>query len=85
MRLSTAPISVKLFITLFLLVTGLGYAMAMLNLYQSTEGMSIEYIIKHSRGSEEEFIYPTEFSELVGHAHTHLFGIAAVGSDGSTA
>ena len=74
-RLSKAPKYLKLTLTCFLLVLGLGYLMGLLNIYDKTH-LSYAGAIKHILGSEEEMIYGKEFGDLVSVSHTHILGWA---------
>ena len=71
--LSEAKISAKLMVTGFLIVIALGYLMAVVNVWDKTH-FTYQGIVVHSRGNEEEMIYPKLFSELVQTSHVHLLG-----------
>ena len=71
-KLSAAKASTKILVTAFLIVMGLGYLMALVNVWSKT-GFTYQGVVEHLCGSEEEMIYPKEFSELVESSHVHLF------------
>ncbi|MFQ6091388.1 MAG: hypothetical protein ACE5OR_01700 [bacterium] len=73
-RLSTAPASVKMLFTAFLLTMGIGYLVALANLYDKTE-ITYQGIVKHYQGAEEELVYTKELSELLELSHVHLLGM----------
>ncbi|MFH1006156.1 MAG: hypothetical protein V1800_01475 [Candidatus Latescibacterota bacterium] len=74
-KLTTAKTSTKLLVTAFLLMMGVGYLVAMINVYDQA-GFTYKSVSEHMLGNEEEMIYPKEFASLVGTSHTHLFGHA---------
>lgn len=74
-RLSEAESSVKLLVTVFLVVVAIGYLMALLNTYDKTN-FTLTGIAEHYRGNEEELIYPMAFGDLVSTSHTHLIGMS---------
>ncbi|MBI4712832.1 MAG: hypothetical protein HY762_05995 [Planctomycetes bacterium] len=76
-KLGKLPVAAKLFVTMFLLIVGLGYLMAVLNI-QTTIGLSYEGIVNHYKGSEKDpAAYPgMDMPTLTSTTHTHLVAMS---------
>lgn len=75
-RLTSASANLRLVLSLFLLLTLLGYATNLFLTYQQT-GFSVEGITTYYRGAEDDegqvLTYPKSARELLMNAHFHLF------------
>jgi len=68
----TAPTSVKLAATGFLLLAVLGLGVAGLQVY-ARAGLTPHSTLAHFRGDEETLQYPMSFALMVENAHAHAF------------
>jgi hypothetical protein len=73
----TAPTSVKLAATAFLLLAAAGLGVAALQIYVRT-GLTPQGALLHYRGNEETLQYPKSFAEMVEIAHAHAFTLPLV-------
>jgi hypothetical protein len=65
------PGMVKIWLSLFIIVMGLAYGLAVLNIYAHS-GMTLKGVADRYAGNEVEMIYPPEFKEIALTAHTHM-------------
>jgi hypothetical protein len=68
----TAPVSVKLAATGFLLLAVIGLGVAGLQIYVRT-GLTAHGALLHYRGDENTLHYPKSFQEMVEITHAHAF------------
>jgi hypothetical protein len=73
----TAPASVKLAVTAFLLLAVAALGVAALQIYVRT-GLTPQGALLHYRGDEATLQYPKSFAEMVEVAHAHAFTIPMV-------
>lgn len=73
-KLSAAPTSTKVLLTLFLLSVLLGYGVAITNQYVRST-FSTDAVVTYYQGSEEELVFPKPFREMLSISHVHLFGM----------
>jgi hypothetical protein len=73
----TAPTSLKLATTAFLLLAVAGLGVAALQIYVKT-GMTPSGALLHYRGDEGALRYPKSFMEMVGVNHAHAFTMPLV-------
>lgn len=73
--LSKAPISLKVALTFFLLMVGVGHITTLANVYLRT-GFDPQGTVAYIRGQEEEYLYPKSLLELVEISHFHLYSMA---------
>jgi hypothetical protein len=73
----TAPTSLKLATTAFLLLAVAGLGVAALQIYVQT-GMTPSGALLHYRGDEDALRYPKSFMEMVGVNHAHAFTMPLV-------
>ena len=65
------PKTLKIWLTSFLIVMGLGYCLAVLNVYANT-GMTYKGVADRYNGNEAEQVFAPDFKEIAGIAHTHM-------------
>lgn len=65
------PKMIKIWLTMFIVVMGLAYLLAILNVYAHT-GMTYKGVADHYNGNEAESIYAPEFKEIATTSHTHM-------------
>ena len=75
--LSRVSKELRLFITMFLIVMGIGYLLAVINI-QVLEGMTIDGVGDHYHGNEAKGIYAPEPAELLSESHTHALGMGTM-------
>ncbi len=80
-KLTTASSNLRLVLTLFLLMTALGFATNMAMTYRQTH-FSLKGIAEYYRGatdaSGEMIIYPKSVADLLWNSHVHLFMMPVV-------
>lgn len=74
-RYATSPLSLKLVLSLFLLLVSIGYLVGLINIHLKTN-MSYTGVVSHYRGNPEEMKFPKSFGDLVQEQHVHIFGIS---------
>ncbi len=73
---STARLSLKVIVTVFLLFVGIGYIFGLINIYNHT-GMSYTGVVVHYRGAAGEEMPPDfAFAKLVNENHFHVFALS---------
>ena len=65
------PQTIKIWLTSFLIVMGLAYCLAILNVYANT-GMTYKGVADKYNGNEAEQIFAPEFKEIAQTSHTHM-------------
>jgi len=74
-RLSRAPLSLKVLITCFLGLIGIGYVFGLINIFNNT-GFSYTGLVVHYRGGEDPLPPEFAFAKLIHEHHVHLFGLS---------
>jgi hypothetical protein len=65
------PKMVKVWLSMFIIVMGFAYCLAILNVYANT-GMTYKGVADRYNGNEAEQIFAPDFKEIAGIAHTHM-------------
>jgi hypothetical protein len=75
--LTDAPISIKVLVTLFLLVVGVGYVLGLTHIFLDV-GFSFTGVVTHYRGDGGDLAVPPElaFARMVHVNHVHVFSLA---------
>ncbi len=73
-NLSKLSLTIKLFLTLFIICMGMAYLTAV-GTVALTEGFNPDSIADHYRGNEAKMIEPPDAAYLMQHTHTHFFGM----------
>lgn len=76
-RYVTAPLSLKLVLSMFLIMVSIGYVVGLTNIYLKTN-MSYTGVVSHYRGNPEEMKFPKSLGDLVQEQHVHIFGISMI-------
>ena len=71
---ATAPPSLKLLVSAFLIAAVLGLGVAGLQVYVRT-GMTAAGAVAHYRGDEAAMMYPRSFAEMVETTHAHVLAM----------
>ena len=74
-RFATSPLSLKLVLSLFLIMVSIGYVVGLINIHLKTD-MSYTGTVSHYRGNLEEMQFPKTLGDLIQEQHVHIFGIA---------
>jgi hypothetical protein len=74
-NLSKLSLTVKLFLTMFIICMGFAYLSAV-GTVALTEGFNINSIADHYRGNEAKMMEPPDPAYLMQHTHTHMFGMS---------
>lgn len=74
-RYDQAPLSVKVLVTFFLLIVGIGYIFGLINIYNNT-GLSYTGLVVHYRGENGDIPPEFAFAKLIHEHHVHIFSIA---------
>ena len=74
-RYEDAKLSVKVLVTFFLLMVGIGYIFGLINIYNNT-GLSYTGLVVHYRGQAGEIPPEFAFTKLIHEHHVHLFSLA---------